>query len=67
MTLGAVKNFLEQCPYAFHRGMAPSLQNWRGMGNRDWGMAGSPFLDGEWGMENEIYYIGNGEWYMINK
>ena len=33
-----------------------------GIGNGEWGMAGSLFLFGEWGMGNEISYIGNGEW-----
>ena len=44
-------------PMVFHRGMAPSLQNWRGMGN-----GGLPILDrgmgnGKSGMANE-----NGKW-----
>ena len=48
----------------FHRGMAPSLQNWRGMGNGESGMGngGLPILDrgmgnGKSGMANE-----NGKW-----
>ena len=38
----------------FHRGMAPSLQNWRGMGN-----GGLPILDR--GMGNGIWGMANGE------
>ena len=46
----------------FHRGMAPSLQNWRGMGNREWGMAASLFWIGEWGMVNGEWQMVNGKW-----
>ena len=46
-------------PLGFHRGMAPSLKNFRGMGNGDWGMGngGLPILI--WGMGNEKRGMGN--------
>ena len=36
----------------FHRGMAPSLQNWRGMGNGEWRPPYFGLGNGKWGMAN---------------